>query len=321
MNFSFSLDVPPDVVSLTITVLSRGKRGKDKDSEVAELTIDLATLKNGQEKEDWYALTGMTPIGEWGSLRLRMRYMDDLIMPCEEYSPLQQLLLEPELNSVRVLAELCHNDRVPLATSLLRVFRHEKRETELLRILCQTEIARENETSTLFRGASLATTLMDLYMRTECGAFLQSAVSDTVNRILESKQSAELNPTKMDVNDDACSNAEFLLLILDQVTQSIFTSPESCPRSVRFICNCLQKSVVAKWPGERLVRTRVVSGFIFLRLLCPALLNPRQFGLVSETPTPAATRSLVMIAKCLQNLANLIEFGAKVSRFFLLTFF
>lgn len=302
-------DVPPDVVSLTITLISRGKRGKD--SEVAELTIDLASLKNGQETEEWYQLTGMTPMGEWGSLRLRMRYLDDLIMPCEEYSPLQQLLLEPELYAVKALAELCHNNRVPLATALLRVFKHEKRETELIRILCQAEIARENETTTLFRGASLATTLMDLFMRTECTGFLQAAVSETIQRIMESKQSAELNPTKMDVNDDACSNAEFLLQILDLVTHSIFTSPEACPRSVRFICNCLQKAVVAKWPTERLVRTRVVSGFIFLRLLCPALLNPRQFGLVSETPPTAATRSLIMVAKCLQNLANLIEFGGK----------
>lgn len=90
-------------------------------------------------------------------------------------------------------------------------------------------------------------------------------------------------------------------------------SPDACPRSVRYICGCLQKAVTAKWPDERFVRTRVVSGFIFLRLLCPALLNPRQFGLVSEQPSPAATRSLVMVAKCLQNLANLVEFGGKVS--------
>lgn len=32
-----------------------------------------------------------------------------------------------------------------------------------------------------------------------------------------------------------------------------------------------------------------------------------------EPPPPAAARSLVMIAKCLQNLANLVEFGAKES--------
>ena len=36
------------------------------------------------------------------------------------------------------------------------------------------------------------------------------------------------------------------------------------------------KFLVGRWPQERLVKTRVVSGFIFLRLLCPAILNPRQ---------------------------------------------
>ena len=35
--------------------------------------------------------------------------------------------------------------------------------------------------------------------------------------------------------------------------------------------------------------------------------------MISEPPPPAAGRSLVMIAKCLQNLANLVEFGAKES--------
>lgn len=79
------------------------------------------------------------------------------------------------------------------------------------------KVARETETSTLFRAATLATTLMDLYMRAECGGFLQAAVLETVLRLLESKQSAELNPAKMDSPDDACSNAEFLLQVLDQV--------------------------------------------------------------------------------------------------------
>ncbi|EDS45558.1 vacuolar peduncle [Culex quinquefasciatus] len=52
------------------------------------------------------------------------------------------------------------------------------------------------------------------------------------------------------------------LMILDQLTQSLFTSTGACPRTVRFICNCLQKFVVAKWPSpsEPLVRTRVNPG-------------------------------------------------------------
>ena len=36
-------------------------------------------------------------------------------------------------------------------------------------------------------------------------------------------------------------------------------------------------------------------------------------NVIVEPPPPAASRSLVMIAKCLQNLANLVEFGAKES--------
>jgi Ras GTPase-activating protein 1 len=138
----------------------------------------------------------------------------------------------------------------------------------------------------------------------------------------------------MDPGGDACANAEFLLQILDEITESILMSAEACPkfvnknlsqflghtkfvflfihyRTIRYICSCLQRKVMSRWPQERLVRTRVVSGFIFLRLLCPAILNPRNFNLIAETPSHNASRSLIMVAKCLQNLANLVEFGGK----------
>lgn len=61
------------MVSFTLTVHNKGKRGKD--SEVAELTLDLSSLGNGEEREEWYPLSGLTPMGEWGSLRLRTRYI------------------------------------------------------------------------------------------------------------------------------------------------------------------------------------------------------------------------------------------------------
>ncbi|KAL0271640.1 UNVERIFIED_CONTAM: hypothetical protein PYX00_008669 [Menopon gallinae] len=302
-------DIPPDVLSFTITVYNKGKRSKD--TEVAEVTIELASLSNGEEVEDWYSFVGITPIGEWGVVKLKMRYVHDLIMPEEEYSPLQQLVLDPSLEVVRALADICHMDRLPLANSLLRIFRMKQKEADLMKSLNDAEIEKEEETSTLFRGASLTTTLMDLYMKSVCTGFLQASVQDVILKLLDAKQSCELNPNKMESPDDACANAEFLLQILDEVTHSIFRSADACPKTLRYICGCLQRAVVNKWPHERLVKTRVVSGFIFLRLLCPAILNPRQFNLISEPPPPVAARSLIMVAKCLQNLANLIEFGGK----------
>ena len=93
-------------------------------SSVAEFTLELAGLRNSAEVEDWHQLSGVTPIGEWGSLRLRTRFLHDLIMPQDEYSPLKELVLFPRLDVVVTLADICHTDRVPLASSLLRIFRY-----------------------------------------------------------------------------------------------------------------------------------------------------------------------------------------------------
>lgn len=310
-------DIPPDVLTLRVAVLNgKGGNKKAKEAEVAELTINLADLESGAETEEWFPLSGVTPIGEWGSIRLKLRYLHDLVMPEEEYSPLKVLILDAKLDVVRAMAEICRLDRVTLAISLLRIFRFDKREADLLSSLIRLEVERESENSLLFRSGSLTTSLMDLYMRSVCTDFLSSAIFPTIHRILQEAargQSCELNPNKIESSAEACANAEFLLQVLDDITESIFMSSEACPRTLRYICSCLQRNVMTKWPNERFVKTRAVSGFIFLRLLCPAILNPRQFNLIPDPPSPGAIRSLVMIAKCLQNLANLIEFGAKES--------
>jgi len=70
---------------------------------------------------------------------------------------------------------------------------------------------------------------MDSYMKSICHDFLLRAVSDTINRILETKQSCELNPSKMEPGGDNCANAEFLLVVLDEITDNIFASYGSCP--------------------------------------------------------------------------------------------
>ena len=70
--------------------------------------------------------------------------------------------------------------------------RHEKKEADLLKSLNDAEIEKEEETSTLFRAASLTTTLMDLYMKSVCTGFLQSAVQDTIHKLLDAKQSCEV---------------------------------------------------------------------------------------------------------------------------------
>ena len=46
--------------------------------------------------------------------------------------------------------------------------------------------------ATLFRGTSLATTLMDQYMKMTTSLFVHTAVQSTIDKIMESKQSCEV---------------------------------------------------------------------------------------------------------------------------------
>ena len=148
-----------------------------------------------------------------------------------------------------------------------------------------------------------------------------------------------MNPAKLDSPSEACSNAENLLNIIDEIVEIIFANATHCPPTVRYICATIKAAVSQKWPNDTLVRTRAVSAFIFLRLLCPAILNPRQFNLISgmiirinflefmehgsklllylEMPSETALRTFILVAKSLQNLANLVEFGTKVNKFFI----
>ncbi|OON21324.1 GTPase-activator protein, partial [Opisthorchis viverrini] len=56
----------------------------------------------------------------------------------------------------------------------------------------------------------------------------------------------------------------------------------------------------------------LISACIFLRLICPALLSPSLFGLVSAFPSePSCQRNLTLLAKSLQSLANFSAFDDK----------
>jgi hypothetical protein len=54
-----------------------------------------------------------------------------------------------------------------------------------------------------------------------------------------------------------------------------------------------------------------IGSMLFLRLYCPAISVPSETSLVNERPKDNAKRTLTLIAKILQNLANGVRFGRK----------
>lgn len=53
------------------------------------------------------------------------------------------------------------------------------------------------------------------------------------------------------------------------------------------------------------LKWQALSAFVFLRFFVPAILHPHLFGLVEGLPPPGVHRTLKLIAKVLQSLANL----------------
>ncbi|KAL6087829.1 hypothetical protein STEG23_009565, partial [Scotinomys teguina] len=304
-------DLPPDINRFEITLSNKTKKSKDPD--ILFMRCQLSRLQKGHATDEWFLLSSHIPLKgiEPGSLRVRARYSMEKIMPEEEYSEFKELILQKELHVVYALSHVCGQDRTLLASILLKIFLHEKLESLLLCTLNDREISMEDEATTLFRATTLASTLMEQYMKATATQFVHHALKDSILKIMESKQSCELSPSKLEKNEDVNTNLAHLLNILSELVEKIFMASEILPPTLRYIYGCLQKSVQRKWPTNNTMRTRVVSGFVFLRLICPAILSPRMFNIISDSPSPIAARTLTLVAKSVQNLANLVEFGAK----------
>ncbi|KAI2664438.1 Ras GTPase-activating protein 1 [Labeo rohita] len=270
-------DLSSDINRFEISLSNKTK--KSKESDILFMRCQLSKLQRGQMIDEWFPLSSYVPLKgiEPGSLRVRVRYSMEKIMPEEEYSEFKELILQRDYHVIYALAHVCGQDRTLLASILLRILRHERAEAPLLRTLNDREINME----------------------------------DTILKIMESKQSCELNPSKLEKNEDVNLNLAHLLNILSELVEKIFMAAEILPPTLRYIYGCLQKSVQQKWPTNTTMRTRVVSGFVFLRLICPAILNPRMFNIIADPPSSTAGRTLTLVAKSVQNLANLVEFGAK----------
>ncbi|XP_067400691.1 RAS protein activator like-3 isoform X2 [Emydura macquarii macquarii] len=310
----FELATLPAARELRISVLREEEGRRRESSPLGTVTIPLGELAaSRQPLEKWYPLCGAAPNRDKAlapSLRLRGRYQEIQVLPIVSYKEFAEYItfhyrelcagLEPAI-AVRHKEEL--------ASALVHVLQGTGKAKAFLIDLGVAELDRfDDREALIFRENTLATKAIDEYMKLVGGQYLLDTLGEAIAQLYESEDSCEVDPSKCAAND-LSDNQNNLRQACEEIFQRITNSCDAFPAEL--------SEIFAAWQGECLERNkedigqRLISASLFLRFLCPAIMSPSLFGLTQEYPDDVTSRSLTLVAKVIQNLANFATFGEK----------
>ncbi|KAG0280142.1 hypothetical protein BGZ95_011139 [Linnemannia exigua] len=283
-------------------------------------------VRNSEDcDEGWYPIIHMndrTRFAEHlGDLRLKLKYEEQIVLPLVNYEEIIDIVVNfRENNVISKLAGLV-TDLESFSRNVLRILEGKGLAVAWLNTLIDEEIAEVTARNTLLTKA------LDAYMRLVGTEYLDDTLGDILRSICKNKVACEVDPSRLEKNDDLKTQWRILMLHTRTCWRAVAESVNHFPKELLRVFSHLQRRLTEKFsepsssgtrspePNELagLARYTGVSGFVFLRLICPAILGPKLFYIVREHPEARAHRTLTLIAKSLQGLANLVTFGSKES--------
>ncbi|NWU82533.1 RASL1 protein, partial [Onychorhynchus coronatus] len=318
------LELPEGEAVLSVEVWDWDIVGKNDFLGRVEFSLD--TISTAPPR-GWFQLlpfpsTRQDHGGQLGALRLRVRLVEDTVLPPHHYQPLIQLLSEPVLcpdqppdgTALAILEEVTSGEsRQDVATKLVKIFLRQGLAVPLLDYLTTRELARTTDPNTLFRSNSLASKSMEQFMKAVGLPYLHEVLRPVVTRVFEEKKYVELDPGKMELSRGRRisfkgplsegqvrdSSLELLRGYLGDIVDAIVGSVECCPLPMRVAFQQLRRRAQERFPlpQHEDVRYFSISGFLFLRFFAPAVLVPKLFGLWDQHPEPRTGRTLLLLAK------------------------
>ncbi|KAK4984913.1 RasGAP protein [Elasticomyces elasticus] len=220
---------------------------------------------------------------------------------------------------------------------------YESREEHLLLTMFQSVLTHQFDNtpdySSLLRANTPVSRMMTTYTRRGPGqSYLKVVLADRIDSLIEIKDlDLEINPLKVyetmvakieadggslptglqkgvtaeqaaeneNVQRIIAPRLEMLMEIANSFLNTIIQGLEETPYGIRWICKQIRSLSRRKYPDahDQTICT-LIGGFFFLRFINPAIVTPRSYMLIEQTPAENPKRTLTYVAKMLQNLAN-----------------
>eukprot|EP00834_Sanchytrium_tribonematis_P001850 NODE_48_length_31852_cov_1.054168.p17 type:complete len:214 gc:universal NODE_48_length_31852_cov_1.054168:8601-9242(+) len=128
--------------------------------------------------------------------------------------------------------------------------------------------------------------------------------------LIENDIYLEVDPLRVEKQEVLQHNWSQLIGFTETLWLKLFQTRKGIPMKVVLLLQFIREKVTEQLSEEN-AKFLSVSAFFFLRLICPSLLSPKLFNLTRVHPSQNCQRTLTLIAKSLQSLANLSILGAK----------